>query len=353
MIAILLLAFGCPDSIESIEPFITNVMGGRKPSTNQLQKIKDRYQAIGGHSPLLDITKRQAEALERILKSQILNPKSQIRVFVGMRYWHPFIKDTLKEILNLKAERIVVLVMAPHYSKLSTGNYIKAVNEAMAEITPLFPPLEKGGEGGFDISFINNWHTHPLFLKAVAERIKEGISYFSPLISSPRWGEGEGEGVQVIFSAHSLPVPPSPPLTSPSPPSEGGDRGEVKKGGKGGLEDDPYAKQLNETIQGVLRHTGDITWHLGFQSKGMSPGEWLGPTVDSILERLSKEGKKYILIVPVGFVSDNIETLYDIDIVYKEKAESLGLIFYRTESLNDSPKFIESLSAIVREHFSN
>ncbi len=335
MIAVLLLTFGCPDSIESIEPFITNVMGGRKPSPNQLQKIKDRYQAIGGHSPLLDITKRQAEALERILKSQILKPKSQIRVFVGMRYWHPFIKDTLKEILNLKAERIVVLVMAPHYSKVSTGGYIKAVNKAMAELTPPFPPLEKGGEGGFDISFINNWHTHPLFLKAVAERIKEGISYFSPLISSPRWGEGEGEGVQVIFSAHSLPVPPSPPFS---------------KGGKVGLEDDPYAKQLNETIQGVLRHTGDITWHLGFQSKGMSPGEWLGPTVDSILERLSREGKKYILIVPVGFVSDNIETLYDIDIVYKEKAESLGMTFHRTESLNDSPKFIESLSAIVREH---
>ena len=321
MIAVLLLAFGCPDSIESIEPFITNVMGGRKPSPNQLQKIKERYLMIDGCSPLLDVTKRQANALEKILnETNELTPKlltsktpELFRVFVGMRHWHPFIKDTLKEILSLKAERIVVLVMAPHYSKISTGGYINALNKARTELNT-----------NIGVSFINNWHTHPLFLKAVAEKIKKGLSCFPPLIPSPLRGEGKGEGVQVIFSAHSLPE-----------------------------KDDTYVKQLNETIEGIIRYTGDVSWHLGFQSKGMSAGEWLEPTIDSILDRLSKDGKKYILIVPVGFVSDNIETLYDIDIVYKKMAESLGLIFHRTESLNDSPKFIESLSAIVREHFSN
>ena len=148
-----------------------------------------------------------------------------------------------------------------------------------------------------------------------------GYNSFSPLIPSPLGGEGKGERVQVIFSAHSLPD-----------------------------KDDLYVKQLNETIEGIIKLTGDISWHLGFQSKGMSAGEWLEPTIDSIFERLSREGKKYILIVPVGFVSDHIETLYDIDIFYKETAKSLGLIFHRTESLNDSPKFIESLSSIVREH---
>jgi len=318
MIAVLLLAFGCPDSIESIEPFITNVMGGRKPSPNQLQKIKERYLMIDGCSPLLDVTKRQANALEKILNEtneltpKLLNSKTPelFRVFVGMRHWHPFIKDTLKEILSLKAERIVVLVMAPHYSKISTGGYINALNEARTELNT-----------NIGVSFINNWHTHPLFLKAVTEKIKKGLSCFPPLIPSPLRGEGKGEGVQVIFSAHSLPE-----------------------------KDDTYVKQLNETIEGIIRYTGDVSWHLGFQSKGMSAGEWLEPTIDSILDRLSKDGKKYILIVPVGFVSDNIETLYDIDIVYKKMAESLGLIFHRTESLNDSPKFIESLSAIIREH---
>src|SRR3990167_3730832 len=309
MIAVLLLAFGCPDSIESIEPFITNVMGGRKPSPNQLQKIKERYLMIDGCSPLLDVTKRQANALEKILNEtneltpKLLNSKTPelFRVFVGMRHWHPFIKDTLKEILSLKAERIVVLVMAPHYSKISTGGYINALNEARTELNT-----------NIGVSFINNWHTHPLFLKAVAEKIKKGISYFKDINKAD---------IQIIFSAHSLPE-----------------------------KDDTYVKQLNETIEGIIRYTGDVSWHLGFQSKGMSAGEWLEPTIDSILDRLSKDGKKYILIVPVGFVSDNIETLYDIDIVYKKMAESLGLIFHRTESLNDSPKFIESLSAIIREH---
>src|SRR3990172_1266877 len=321
MIAVLLLAFGCPDSTESIEPFITNVMGGRKPSPNQLQKIKERYLMSGGRSPLLDITKKQAEALEKELNStSSFSPPYKVgdrggkdfRVFVGMRYWHPFIKDTLNEIKNSGAERIVAVVMAPHYSKLSTGNYIKAVNEAMAELTPPIPPFLRGSEGGLAISFINNWHIHPLFLEAVAEKIKKGISYFKDI---------DKADIQIIFSAHSLPE-----------------------------KDALYVKQLNETIEGIIKLTGDISWHLGFQSKGMSAGEWLEPTVDSILERLSKDGKKYILIVPVGFVSDNIETLYDIDIVYKKMAESLGLIFHRTESLNDSPKFIESLAAIIREH---
>lgn len=311
MIAVLLLAFGSPDSIESIEPFITNVMGGRKPSPNQLQKIKERYLMIGGHSPLLDITKRQAEALEKRLNSEIRNTKYEMRVFVGMRYWHPSIKDTLKEIVNSGAERIVAMVMAPHYSKLSTGNYIKAVNEVMAEINT-----------NIDISFVNNWHIYPLFLEAVAEKIKNGFSSFE--------GVNKKE-IQVIFSAHSLPI------------------NRQGSGGKG-QEEEPYLRQLNETIEGIIKYTGDITWHLGFQSKGMSPGEWLEPTVDSILDRLSRDGKKYILIVPVGFVSDNIETLYDIDIGYKEMAKSLGMIFHRTESLNDSPKFIESLSCIIRDH---
>src|SRR3989304_9264660 len=193
MIAVLLLAFGCPDSIESIEPFITNVMGGRKPSPNQLQKIKERYLMIGGRSPLLDITKKQAEALEKELNStSSFSPPYKVgdrggkdfRVFVGMRYWHPFIKDTLNEIKNSGAERIVAVVIAPHYSKLSTGNYIKAVNEAMAELNT-----------NIGISFINNWHTHPLFLEAVAEKIKKGLSCFPPLIPSPLRGEGKGEGV--------------------------------------------------------------------------------------------------------------------------------------------------------------
>ncbi|MBI3814075.1 MAG: ferrochelatase, partial [Nitrospinae bacterium] len=159
MIAVLLLVFGCPDSPESIEPFIANIMGGRKPSPEQLQKIKERYRMIGGHSPLLDITRRQAEALEKRLNSKIpLNPpllkgeksppKGDFRVFVGIRHWHPFIKDTLKEIVSSGIKRIVTVIMSPHHSKFSTDGYIKALKEAKAELLPLSPSFIKGGLGG-------------------------------------------------------------------------------------------------------------------------------------------------------------------------------------------------------------
>ncbi|MEK6589513.1 MAG: ferrochelatase [Nitrospinota bacterium] len=303
MIAILLLAFGCPDSPKSIEPFVTHVMGGRKPSPEQLQKIIEKYQMIGGYSPLLDITRRQAIALETNLNSS----KRDFRVFVGMRHWHPFIKDILKEISLSGIERIVSIIMAPHYSKISIDGYINAFNDAKSELSI-----------NTKISFIYGWYTNSLFLEAVAEEIKKGLSYFKGI---------DKKDIQIIFSAHSLPK-------------------------KFMTKDDPYGKQLQETIEGIIRFTGDISWHLGFQSKGMGDFEWLEPTVDFILERLSREGKRYVLLVPIGFVSDHIETLYDIDIYFKGIAESFGMVFHRSGSLNDSPKFIKSLEAIVREHLS-
>lgn len=302
MIAVLLIAFGSPDSIESIESFITNIMGGRKPPPEQLQKIKERYQMIGGYSPLLDITRKQAIALEKNLNAG----EKKFKVFVGMRYWHPFIKDVLNEISDKKFEDVVSLVMSPHYSAVSTGGYIRAVNGARIELN-------------INISFIKNWHIHPLFIEALAEEIKKGLAFFDGIHASE---------IQVIFSAHSLPLRLMP-------------------------DDDPYLKQLKETIDSVIKFAGNISWHLGFQSKGIGRGEWLEPSVDAILEKLSGEGKRYVLLVPLSFVSDHIETLYDIDIIYKKMAESLGMTFHRTNSLNDSPKFIESLSDIIKEHLIN
>lgn len=301
MTAILLLSFGSPDSIESIESFVANIMGGRKPSPEQLQKIKERYQKIGGYSPLLDITRKQAIALEKKLNTG----EKKFKVFVGMRYWHPFIKDVLNEISDKKFEDVVSLVMSPHYSTVSTGGYIRAVNGARIELNI-----------NINISFIKNWHIHPLFIEALAEEIKKGLAFFDGIHASE---------IQVIFSAHSLPLRLMP-------------------------DDDPYLKQLKETIDSVIKFAGNISWHLGFQSKGIGRGEWLEPSVDAILEKLSGEGKRYILLVPLSFVSDHIETLYDIDIIYKKMAKSLGMTFHRTNSLNNSPKFIESLSDIIRGH---
>ena len=301
MIAVLLIAFGSPDSIESIESFVANIMGGRKPSPEQLQKIKERYQKIGGYSPLLDITRKQAIALEKKLNTG----EKKFKVFVGMRYWHPFIKDVLNEISDKKFEDVVSLVMSPHYSAVSTGGYIRAVNGARTELNI-----------NINISFIKNWHIHPLFIEVLAEEIKKGLAFFDGIRASE---------IQVVFSAHSLPLRLMP-------------------------DDDPYLKQLKETIDSVIKFAGNISWHLGFQSKGIGRGEWLEPSIDAILEKLSREGKRYVLLVPLSFVSDHIETLYDIDIIYKKLAESLGMTFHRTNSLNDSPKFIESLAGIIKGH---
>ncbi len=370
MIAVLLLAFGCPDSPESIEPFITNIMAGRKPSPEQLQKIKERYLKIGGHSPLLDITRKQAEALEAALnrgKGQGARGK-EFKIFVGMRHWHPFIKDTLKEIVNSGAKKIIAIIMSPHYSKFIADGYTKAINDAKAELPPPLPlsrshalrgnafprsAWQRGGAGGGDISFVKGWHTHPLFIEAVADEIKKGMSYFTPLIPSPLMGGGQSlppkylSGVQVIFSAHSLPI--NKPAPASSRQGGQGTRDEGRGTRDEGIGEELYVRQLNETIEAIIKLTGNLSWHLGFQSKGMSKGEWLEPTVDSILERLSKDGKKYVLLVPIGFVSDHIETLYDIDMVYKEMAESLGMTLHRTNSLNDSTKFIEALAKVVME----
>ena len=256
---------------------------------------------IGGYSPLLDITRKQAIALEKNLNAG----EKKFKVFVGMRYWHPFINDVLNEISDKKFEDVVSLVMSPHYSAVSTGGYIRAVNGARIELNITI-----------NISFIKNWHIHPLFIEALAEEIKKGLAFFDGIHASE---------IQVIFSAHSLPLRLMP-------------------------DDDPYLKQLKETIDSVIKFAGNISWHLGFQSKGIGRGEWLEPSVDAILEKLSGERKRYVLLVPLSFVSDHIETLYDIDIIYKKMAESLGMTFHRTNSLNDSPKFIESLSDIIKEH---
>jgi ferrochelatase len=165
------------------------------------------------------------------------------------------------------------------------------------------------------VSFVVGWHMHPLFLEAIREKIREGLMGFTP---------EERKRVQLLFTAHSLP--------------------------KSIVEKDPYAREIDGCIKGVVGGLGHRAWRMAYQSKGGGPEEWVGPDVESVLAELSEEGVQRVLIVPIGFVSDHIEILYDIDIIYREKAESLGMKLKRTTSLNFSEKFIEALSAIVEEH---
>ena len=300
MKALLLLAFGGPRSLDEVEPFLTRLFRGRKPSSEQLERIKERYGLIGGRSPLLEITLKQAKALEDRLNSKGYRFTS----YVGMRYGHPLIEETLKEILRDGIREVIALPMAPFRSSASTGAYIEEVSHIRKNI----------GEK-MEISFVVGWHLHPLFLEAIQEKIEQGLTQFT---------SEERKRVHLIFSAHSLP--------------------------KSVVENEPYVKDIEESVREVVRKLGPLSWHIAFQSRGMGPEEWLGPDAESVLTELSRQKVRETLIVPIGFVADHIEVLYDIDVFYRQKAESMGMVLKRTKSLNFSEKFIEALSKIVEEH---
>lgn len=300
MKALLLLAFGGPRSLDEVEPFLTRLFRGRKPSSEQLEKVKDRYRLIGGFSPLPEITFKQAKALEESLAGMGYPFKS----YVGMRYGHPLVEEALKKIVEDGIREVIALPMAPFRSRASTGAYIEEVNQVR----------KKMGEK-IEVSFVEGWHLHPLFLRAIQEKVEEGLTQFAP---------EERKKVHLIFSAHSLP--------------------------KSLVENEPYVREMEESVREVLKKIEPFPWKIAFQSRGMGPEEWLGPEVESVLEELSREKVHEVLIVPVGFMSDHIEVLYDIDILYQNKAKSLGMQLERTPSLNLSKRFIEALSTIVQEH---
>ena len=300
MKALLLLAFGGPRSLDEVEPFLIRLFRGRKPSPEQLGRVKERYRLIGGFSPLPEITFNQAKSLEEKLNSKGYRFKS----YVGMRYGLPLIEETLKKILEDGIHEIIALPMAPFRSRGSTGAYIEEVNQIRENIGKVI-----------EISFVEGWHLHPLFIGAIQEKIGEGLAQFTP---------EERMRVHLIFSAHSLP--------------------------KSLVENEPYVKDMEESVREVLKKIEPLPWHIAFQSRGMGPEEWVGPDVESVLAELSQQEVREILVVPIGFVSDHIEILYDIDILYQNKAKLLGVLLKRVPSLNASEKFIEALSKIVEEH---
>jgi ferrochelatase len=298
-IGVLLMAHGGPSSPEEVEPFLQKLLGRGVPA-QRLRDAKRRYRLIGGGSPLLEITLRQARALEESLKAE----DGGGRVYVGMRHWHPFIAESLGEIINDGIHRVVALSLSPYQSAMSTEQYEQELGRAIA-----------ASGRGIEVSVAEGWHVHPLFLQAWAERVKEGLMQFPAEVR---------QRVHVIFSAHSLP--------------------------KRAIAEDPYVEQLEATIRGVVGITGSLPWRLAFQSGRSKRVEWLKPEVSTVLRELIRGGHREVLIAPVGFVADNVETLYDIDILYKQQAEEMGMSLRRSPCLNDSRRFIQALSSIVREH---
>ena len=299
---VLLMAFGGPNSEQEVEPFLQKLLGHRV-SAERFREVKHRYQLIGGYSPLLGITLQQARGLEKSLRAR----GTEFKVYVGMKHWHPFIAESLEEILEDGIHRVVALSLIPYESRMSTEPYVLQLRRAMA-----------ASKGKIEVSVVKGWYSHPLFLEALAEKLQEGLIQF-PLEVRHR--------AQVIFSAHSLP--------------------------KKAIAGDPYAEQIETTIKGIMGITGPLPWRLAFQSGRGDREDWLGPEVITVLQKLSEEGHREVLMVPVGFVADNVETLYDIDILHKKQAESMGMSFRRSPCLNDSDRFIEALASIVNENLEN
>ncbi len=253
------------------------------------------YSLIGGKSPILDITKAQAAELEEVLNSGATPEDKPYRVYIGMRYWHPFIEDAVKQMHRDGIKNVIALGLYPHYSIATTGSSVEKLKEIMKN----YPSLS--------LRCIESWYDHPLYIEAVVEQINNGLAQF----------EGKPD---VLFSAHSL-------------PQQFIDDG------------DPYLKEIEGTIASITKKIG-VRSHLSFQSKS-GPVKWLEPSTEHMLGELARKGVKELLVVPISFVSDHIETLYEIDILYKDMAAGLGINLKRTESLNTSPTFIKALAEIV------
>ena len=286
--AVLLLAHGTPDKVSEIPEYLRNVTGGRPIPESVIEEIAHRYSLIG-HSPLTEITLRQAAKLSEVLA---------MPVYVGMRNWKPYIADTLKTIRAEGIANVVALCLAPQNSRTSVGLYRNATFKEAA---------------GMAIEFIDSWHDHPRLIEAFAERLQDALAKV-------------GRGTMVVFTAHSVPS-------------------------RTIADGDPYEEQAKETAALVARDAGlpDSQWVFAFQSQGMSGGPWIGPTVEDTLRSLRAEGHSRVLIQPVGFVCDHVEVLYDIDIGFRDYGSQIGIETSRTESLNDSPLFISALADLVRK----
>ena len=296
MIGLLVMAYGGPNSLDEVEPYLLDVRGYRPTSPEIIHEVRERYREIGGHSPILEQTREQSSALESALNMN----GQEFKAFVGMRHWHPYIKDTLTEMQAQGIQHAVGLVMAPHYSRMSIEAYFKKIAEAGSPI---------------EVAPILEWHLLPGYIDALVKRVCATMERFPADVRSQ---------IPIIFSAHSLP--------------------------ERILEwNDPYPDQLRATVDAVIQRLGDQPHDFAFQSAAISNEPWLGPDVSALIERYAKQGQRNIISCPIGFVCEHVEVLYDIDIVYQKLAKSLGVRLERIEMVHTAPQMIAGLAELIRK----
>lgn len=281
--AVVVMAYGSPDRAEDVPAYFADVRGGRPVPRERVEELVERYRRIGS-SPLNEVTERQRAALERELG---------LPVYVGMKHWRPWIRDAVARALDAGAERLVGLVLAPHYSRISIGGYRERIEQAL--------------DGGAELRFIESWHAHEPFLEVVADRLR-------------------GTDAHVVFTAHSLPE-------------------------RILAEGDPYRDELLTTARLAAERAGiaNERWSFAFQSESPTGEPWLGPDVLDHLDALAARGVRKVLVAPIGFVADHLEILWDIDVAARERAGALGIELDRIDSMNDDPAFVAALADLVRK----
>ncbi|PHR26126.1 MAG: ferrochelatase [Desulfotalea sp.] len=307
---IILFNMGGPEKLDDVRAFLYNLFSDRDiirlgpPFLQKLiaysiarkraPKSRSIYSKIGGRSPLKQITSAQAAALSSVLNK---TETDSYVVTIAMRYWPPYADAAITELLAQGVDQITALTLYPHYSRATTGSSVSQLKKAIARLAP-----------SIRTRYIEEWPEQPSFIKALAENITSGLA------------ESNAEPTQVVYSAHSLPS------------------SFIEEG-------DPYVEHLMRTIQAVEKIT-QIKGRLCYQSRS-GPVEWLSPSTPDTIEILAKEGCKNILMVPISFVSDHVETLYEIDILYRQQAEELGMTLTSSASMNTKPLFIEGLRQLV------
>jgi len=298
-IGVLVMAYGGPASLDEIPGYLADIRHGRPTPRAVVDEITENYRAIGGRSPLLDVSRRQVDVLAADLGGDF-------RCYLGMRHWSPWIEEVVGEMIGDGIERAVSLVLAPHFSALSVARYQQKVADGLE----LY-------HGRIDVEHVPSYHDAPGLIEAFTTRVEEGIA---------RWPDADRPRVHIVFSAHSLPE-------------------RVLASG------DPYGEQCLETARLVAARAGlaDDRWTWAYQSAGRTPEPWAGPDLGEHLEELAGRGVRDIVSVPVGFVSDHVEILFDIDHKAAAVAAGLGMRLERPSALNDDPLFIGALAELVRE----
>ncbi|GAA0368791.1 ferrochelatase [Bacillus horti] len=299
-IGVLVMSYGTPESIEQVEEYYTHIRRGRPPEPEQLQELQERYEAIGGLFPLRQNTDRQVRALQDRLNEG--DHPYEFVCYQGLKHARPYIEDGVKQMAEDGIKEAVSVVLAPHYSVMSVGGYNKRAKETAEEV-------------GISLDSVKSYHLHPQLLKALVERVNTSLAKFSVA----------AEQVRILFTAHSLPEKIL----------------EMR---------DPYPQQLKETSKAIADQVGTTNWEFAWQSAGQTAMPWLGPDILDVLARVRKEEDvRHVLVCPIGFVSDHLEILYDIDIECQDAAKELGIHLERTASLNTDPLYIDTLADVVTQ----